>query len=35
VQICNVRLADAPGYEPLPRVPGRLRPAEQDDHRGH
>jgi len=30
VQDCNVNLAGEPGYEPLPRVPGRLRPEETD-----
>jgi integrase len=28
VQVCNTTLAGEPGYEPLPRVPGRLRPPE-------
>ncbi|MFI5959897.1 hypothetical protein [Cryptosporangium sp. NPDC051539] len=28
VQDCNVNLAGEPGYQPLPRVPGRLRPDE-------
>jgi integrase len=31
VQDCNVNLAGEPGYQPLPRVPGRLRPDEPSD----
>jgi integrase len=30
VQVCNTTLAGEPGYEPLPRVPGRLRPQEEE-----
>ena len=30
VQVCNTTLAGEPGYQPLPRVPGRLRPPEEE-----